>query len=418
MWLRSGQPIDNPRMLREHRPYSLRPVGDIPWHIACKLLEWYRTTPLPAECMKIQAPPATIAVLPPSRPPDVARQDVVFNPQAPDPATATVRSSPSEAVSSAMIAPEPHGLLGPGSPAAKSRSEAVALYTQAAQSAQPAPKSAGSLLGDMAKYKDDQLLKNPGGDHYDLGKKQAHPEPIGQSSLLGRVGKDLGDAWGNVKNFFQSFLFGRKVLCRGPNDEIREVQQRGLLGSLKDFVLHLGSALTLGVWRPDGEAAPGGFMARLAYAWKKGKQAVLGDLVQGVTGSINRMGKSALLAGWNLVEVIPDATVGSFKAGQKLTTTLFDNGQVVVEYLTDIIPTGEAWMRVHASKWGDLKPPVLYNISSPEYRTDDTRWETVRNTPFRKTIETLGALLADLAVFGLLGRTLMSVHDPNHKRAL
>ena len=69
----------------------------------------------------------------------------------------------------------------------------------------------------------------------------------------------------------------------------------------------------------------------------------------------------------------------------------------MVEYLTDIIPTGDAWFRVHASSLKDLEVPVLYNLKMPEYVKGDNRWQYVRNTPFRKTIETVGTILADIA---------------------
>ncbi|MHC1743610.1 MAG: hypothetical protein AB9873_11335 [Syntrophobacteraceae bacterium] len=344
------------------------------------------------------------------------KQEFAFIPVSPEQPGTVPLSPQSPEIPGTIISPETYSVVDPSSAVAKNRSEAVALYTQNAQPAEPKPVPSTSTLSDVGKYKDDQLLKNPGGDRYDLDRKQAHPEPVDHGSFLSRVGKDLSDAWGNVKNAFKSLLFGRTVLCRGPNDEIREVKQRGLLGSIKDFFCNMGSALTFGALRPEGEPAPNGILGHLGYAWKKAKQAIFGDLIEGVSGSINRMGKSMLLAGWNLMEVVPDATIGNFEAGQKLTTTLFDNGQVLVEYVTDVIPTGEAWMRVHAAKWKDLKPPVIYNISTPEHKTDDARWETVRNTPFRKTIETLGALLADVATFGLLGQTIMSFHDPNQKK--
>ena len=97
--------------------------------------------------------------------------------------------------------------------------------------------------------------------------------------------------------------------------------------------------------------------------------------------------------------MLPDATIGNVEAGRKLVTTVFDNGQVAIDYLTDILPTGEAWLRVHASRinFKEIRPPVLYNLKMPEHYTGDVRWRYVRNTPFRKTIETIGSLLADVA---------------------
>jgi len=77
---------------------------------------------------------------------------------------------------------------------------------------------------------------------------------------------------------------------------------------------------------------------------------------------------------------------------------------VAIDYLTDILPFGEAWLRVHAPnlKSGDL--PILYNLKLPENYPEDERWQNIRNTPFRKKIETVGALLADIVSLGLLGQ--------------
>ena len=111
-----------------------------------------------------------------------------------------------------------------------------------------------------------------------------------------------------------------------------------------------------------------------------------------------------LLAGWNLVEVAPDATIGNLEAGRQLTTKIFDNGQVVVEYLTDIMPAGDAWLRVHAAKFdgSSHRLPVLYNLKMPERYHTDARWKTARNTPLRKAIQTIGAMVADFVTIQLL----------------
>ena len=45
--------------------------------------------------------------------------------------------------------------------------------------------------------------------------------------------------------------------------------------------------------------------------------------------------------------------------------------------------------------------PVYYNLNTSEQNIDDPRWATVRNTPFRKTIESVGALISDAAMLGL-----------------
>jgi hypothetical protein len=289
----------------------------------------------------------------------------------------------------------------------------VAAYEQQADSLRSAPP-----MSDLQKYRDDQLLRNPGGDHYYLDQKEVVAQPHDQDSFPGRIGKDLSDALGNIKNFFGNIFLGAKILYRDENNQIREGQQRGLIGAIGDFFKHLGSALSFGLWHPDDEKAPEGFMNRLAYSASKLKDALVGDLIEGIPSSLNHMGQNLLLTGWNLLEVIPDATLGSFDAGRKLTTTIFDNGQVVVEYLTDIIPSGDAWLRVHAASLKEFQAPVIYNLRMPEHHAGDTRWQYVRNTPFRKSIESIGALLADVVAIGLIGQTGFSSNRHHEVKAV
>lgn len=258
-------------------------------------------------------------------------------------------------------------------------------------------------VSDWAKYRDDQLLSNPGGDAYFVEGPESQ-KSSGPRSFWGRIGKDLADAADNLGNFFQNLLFGAEIHYRDPQGQVQSAHRRGVLGSLTDVVSDLGSALTFGAWRPDGEAAPQGLVERADFAFDKLKEALVGDLVSGVGGSVNQMGEDLLLAGWNLVEAIPDATVGNFATGEQLVSNIFDNGQVAIDYITDILPAGEAWLRVHSADLRDSQTPIFYNLQSPENFTGDTRWEQVRNTPLRKTIETIGALLADVATLQWLGQ--------------
>ncbi len=248
------------------------------------------------------------------------------------------------------------------------------------------------------------MLRNPGGRDYYLDKKEV-VEDTHKKSIMELVRKDVSDALGNVANFFGNMLMGTTVLYRNDNNEIQEGHQRGLLKTTQDFFKDLGSALSFGAWHPECAEAPHGFLKRLCYSASKLKDAFLGDILEGIPSSVNHMGKNIILSGWHLAEVLPDAAAGSFEPGQKLTTTIFDNGHIMIEYLTDIVPTGDAWLRVHASSFKELKPPILYNIKMPEHFAGDTRWEYVRNTPFRKTIETIGSLLTDALAISLLGQT-------------
>jgi len=266
------------------------------------------------------------------------------------------------------------------------------------------PPASPPAQSDVQKYKDDQLLRNPGGRNYNLDKKEIS-QNTHKESVWGLAQKDFSDVFGNVKRFFDNMFMGTTVLYRNDKNEIKEGHQRGLLETAMDFFKDLGSAVSFGAWHPERAEAPHGFMNRLSYSASKLKDALLGDIVEGIPASLNHMGKNMILSGWHLAEVLPDTVTGSFEPGQKLTTTIFDNGHVLIEYLTDIAPSGDAWLRVHASSLKELKPPVLYNLKMPEYFSRDSRWEHVRNTPFRKTIETIGSLLADALFVGLFGET-------------
>ena len=285
-----------------------------------------------------------------------------------------------------------------GAPPPSQSDVAAAYQRQVKPSAEPAP------LSGFQKYKDDQLLRNPGGRHYYLDKKQVD-ENSHKESHLQLLQKDISDTFGNIKNFFGNMFLGTTVLYRNEQNEIKEGHQRGLLRTAADFCKDMGSALSFGAYHPGSAEAPQGFKNRLLYSASKLKDAFIGDILEGVPSSVNHMGKNLILSGWHLLEVVPDAATGGFEPGQKLTTSIFDNGHVAIEYLTDVIPSGDAWLRVHAANLKEFKLPVLYNLKMPEHFTGDTRWEHVRNTPYRKSIETVGVLLADALTIVLLGQT-------------
>lgn len=287
--------------------------------------------------------------------------------------------------------------------------KAQPINTQTAKTAAGAYEKQGfrvtpsGLLSDVAKYKDDQLLASPGGDHYDLGNKRYEADPPEQRNFWGRIGKNIKDALDNLKNFAGNLMFGAKRHYRDEDGTIQEGQRRGLVGSVADFFQDLGSAFSFGTWRPDGEAEPEGFGQRVGFFFSKLKEAVFGDLIQGVAGSVVNMAKDLVFTGWNLIETVPDATIGNFEAGRKATTAVFDNGQVALNYVADILPGGDASIRVHSPDLKNLKAPILNNLSMPENNPGDTRWKYVRNTPFRKAIETVGSVLSSIVTLKFLG---------------
>ncbi|MHC1728378.1 MAG: hypothetical protein AB9866_20645 [Syntrophobacteraceae bacterium] len=316
--------------------------------------------------------------------------------------SATVGSPPKSEIS-----PEAAALVSrPANSVPVNGAKGAAAYKEAMTKA-PAP-TAPAAISDFQKYKDDQLLRNPGGRNYYLDEKKVVENSPDQASFISRLGKDISSVFGNIRNMVGNIFLGSKFLYRGENSEILESRQKGLIGTIANFFKDLGSALSFGMFHPDRSEAPKGFLDRLSYSANKLKDAFMGDLLEGIPSSINHMGKNLVLAGWHLTQVLPDATIGNFDAGRKLTTSIFDNGHVMVEYLTDVLPSGDAWLRVHASNILELQLPVLYNLKMSENFSGDNRWQFVRNTPFRKKIETLGALLADAAALGLIGQTSFS----------
>jgi hypothetical protein len=169
-------------------------------------------------------------------------------------------------------------------------------------------------------------------------------------------------------------------------------------------VKNVSSGLNFGIYVPEGEEKPHGGVGRVKHFFSKIlKEGVLQDLGKSATGAVVSGLRHSVLAAVNALEAVPDANIGNLESGRKLTTKVFDNGQVAVSYLTDVIPGGEAWFRVHSpgkTEEGSMLP-VYYNLKTSEQNIDDPRWATVRNTPFRKTIESVGALISDAAMLGL-----------------
>jgi hypothetical protein len=255
-----------------------------------------------------------------------------------------------------------------------------------------------SLQEQWRIYKEDQLLSHPGGDEYDLQAPDPRKAIEGSRGFWQRIKKDLKDAFANVKNFFKDLLWGSSYRYVDRAGRVRTASRKGILANITEFFKDAVSGLSFGYIRPEGEPEPRGFVERIKYAYRKFfGEGIVGDLVLGVPSSALNMVDDAAIALWNFLEVIPDATIGAIPGGDKLVTKVFDNGQLIIDYITDCMPTGEAWMRVHAYNLdsGGIVPPVLYNLRLPERYTADPRWRTVRNTPFRKAIETIGSLLAD-----------------------
>ena len=201
----------------------------------------------------------------------------------------------------------------------------------------------GTLSEQMAKYKIDQLIAEPGGDFYSRNGDNVSVRPAyDQTELKGRVSKDLSDAGENIIRLFEDITKGSSRNYIGPDGEINTYQKLGLFDSLGNFVKNLSSGLSFGAYVPEGEEKPQG-MDRIKHFFSKiFKEAIVKDLGTNTTTAAVSGLRHSVLAAINALEAVPDATIGNIEAGRKLTTNVFDNGQVAVSYLTDIIPGGEA----------------------------------------------------------------------------
>jgi len=257
--------------------------------------------------------------------------------------------------------------------------------------------SKSSLLEQYKTYKEDQLMSNPGGDNFFLSKAgKVIDNNYDHSKITKRVGKDLSDTGNNLLNAVKDLGIGAKIKYVDKNGNIQDGRKVGLVGTVANFFKDTVSGLSFGLYSPKGEIKPQGGVARVKHLFKKiFKDALVGDIVKGVPKSAIHVGEDIMFAGLNAIEAVPDATIGNFKAGRKVTTAIFDNTQVAMDFVTDAIPGGDASARTRSfSLAKGLKGlPILNNLTRPKEKQDEAEWQYVRNTKFRKVLETIPSMI-------------------------
>ena len=241
------------------------------------------------------------------------------------------------------------------------------------------------------------MLSKPGGDNFIIKNDNNVIEySIDQSKFAVRVGKDLKDAGENFKNIFKDIGVGAAIKYVDKDGNIREGKKVGFAGTIINFFKDMASGITFGKYTPEGEDVPDNALEATKHFFKKiFVEALFKDIVVGIPRSAIHVGEDAVFTCINLAETIPDATIGNCKVGQMVTTEVFDDTQVFIDFVTDVIPMGEAGDRTRAFtfKKGLKGLPIVYNITSPEQGMDDENWKYVRNTPFRKTIESVATFI-------------------------
>ena len=260
-------------------------------------------------------------------------------------------------------------------------------------------KEASSILlkDQFKKYKEDQLLSKPGGDNFNVNTdNNVIDYKIDQSKFTVRVGKDLKDAGENFKNIFKDIGTGATIKYVDKDGNIKKGKKVGFVGTIVNFIKDMASGITFGKYTPEGEDVPDNALEATKHFFKKiFVEALFKDVVVGIPRSAIHVGEDAVFACINLAETIPDATIGNCKVGQMATTEVFDDSQVLIDFVTDVIPMGEAGSRTRAFtfKKGLKGLPIVCNITSPEQGMDDENWKCVRNTPLRKTIESVATFI-------------------------
>jgi hypothetical protein len=258
--------------------------------------------------------------------------------------------------------------------------------------------SKSSIIEQYKTYKEDQLMSNPGGDNFFLSKTgEVIDNNYDHSKITKRVGKDLSDAGNNLLNAVKDLGIGAKIKYVDNHGNKQEGRKVGLAGTVVNFFKDVASGLSFGLYSPEGEVKPQGGVGRVKHMFKKiFKDALVGDIIKGVPRSAIHVGEDIMFAGLNAIESVPDATIGNFKAGRKITTAVFDNTQVVMDFVTDVIPGGDASARTRSFDLAKgLKGlPIINNLTKPEGVQDGQDWRYVRNTRFRKVIETIPSLMS------------------------
>ncbi|MGQ3685532.1 MAG: hypothetical protein ACUBOA_11090 [Candidatus Loosdrechtia sp.] len=250
-----------------------------------------------------------------------------------------------------------------------------------------------SILEQYKQYKEDQLLSNPGGDNYFLNKStEVREHDYDHSRFTKRMEKNLTDAGSNIRNAVDNLGAGAKFKYVCQDGHVKDGRKVGLTATVANFFRNMMSGVTLGLYTPEGESQPVGLVGRAKHFFRKiFKNALFEDVLKGIPGSVNNVVKDITLAGLNTVENVPDATLGNCKPGRNATTAIFDNVQVFISFIMDILPGGAAYTRTRSFnfKRGIKGLPVVHNITMPDDNSSGKEWKYVRNTGFRKTIESI-----------------------------
>lgn len=249
------------------------------------------------------------------------------------------------------------------------------------------------LSQQLAKYKEDQLLSNPGGDDFFIDRDTGIIDhKYDHSNFIKRLGKDMNDSWLNVKNAVKDLGFGGEIKYVDSTGHIQSHKKVGLLKTIGNFFKNIASGITFGAYTPENEEAPASVLGRLKHFVNKVfVQAIGKDLFKGMAQSMLNVGEDIAFAGLNLIETVPDATIGNTKAGRIATTKIFDGLQVGMDFATDIMPGGEGSSRARTLLVNGIKKclPFLNKDKDPEKTKEKQPEQYARSTPFRKAIEAL-----------------------------
>ncbi|MDY6862750.1 MAG: hypothetical protein SV062_07145 [Thermodesulfobacteriota bacterium] len=273
-----------------------------------------------------------------------------------------------------------------------------------------------SIISQIKTYRREQLLGNPGGDGYNIDKalNKISPLRVTKTGFTGRIYKDLTDAGKNIMNCIKNLGTGANYAYMKSDNQVEEMSKTGFLQTIKNFCRHFLRGLTFGLYPSGkGKKVEVATSHRVIQAAKNIGRAIFVDIGRDIPKCGINLVEDIALCGLNTIEVIPDATVANLPNGEKVVNEIFDDTQVLINYLADVAPTGDAWMRVHSMEISKNRfiPPIIKNLTSKERDFENDYLKTVYNSKFRKIIETIGSLTGDVLFFNYFNRTINSPSD-------
>lgn len=172
------------------------------------------------------------------------------------------------------------------------------------------------------------------------------------TEVQSRLIKNAHDLGQSLEGLARDFVDRSEFLYLDEHEKLQRGRNTGLLENLLKFLQHLASAITFGLYVPEGAE-------HLLHVPKALFQAV-GDLAFGVPLSVGNMARHAIAAGVQMVQFVPILTLGHSEEAGEVSAQVFDYLQITLRTAANAVPLiGEGWQRTAAAGFhqGEWFPP-------------------------------------------------------------